>query len=437
MKKTEFCSAFLQEKYQLIEHESGLSIYVFPKRLTTSYALFSVKYGSVDNSYRNDQGELVCLPNGVAHFLEHKLFDNADGSDSFARFSEYGADANAYTTYNRTAYLFSCTENFDRSLEELLRFVTHPYFTSASVQKEQGIIAEEIRMYEDNPWERAFQNMLGAMYAIHPVRNNICGSVESIKRITHKLLYDCYQRFYRLSNMALVVCGDLSAEDVLEVADRVLPKDEKDQEVARVSVLDLEPVQKPYVEEEMQVAKPIFYLGFKDVIIGETPEQRLRRDAVMTLLGEILFSRSGDFYNRLFEEELITSAYSFGYSGGDDFAFFDLCGESDCPDVIKERLLLYLEQVRERGISQSDFERCKRVLYADEIRCYDSTEEIANRLLSFVFDGADMFSYPSVMQSVTIEETEALLADLLKPENLVLSVIKPFQKGSNRKDQQT
>ena len=277
MKRTEFHSAHLRERYTRLEHPSGLAIYVFPKALTTTYALFSTKYGSVDSCFVNERGETVTSPDGVAHFLEHKLFDNPDGSDSFGRFSQLGADANAYTTYNRTAYLFSCTEGFSESLEELLRFVTTPYFTDASVRKEQGIIAEEIRMYEDNPWDRGFQRLLERMYPLHPVSRNVCGSVESIGEITPQLLYDCYHAFYRLSNMVLVVCGDVTVEQVLEVADRVLPSEPARPALTSLRPKDLEPPLRHTVEERMQVSKPLFCIGFKDGTPGDTPEAPVMR----------------------------------------------------------------------------------------------------------------------------------------------------------------
>ena len=222
--RTEFYSERLRERYVRIDHPSGLPVYVFPKPLTTTYAIFSTRYGSVDTKFRRTgDTDWVETPDGIAHFLEHKLFENADGSDSFERFSAYGADANAYTTCNRTSYLFSCTERFEESLEELLRFVTTPYFTKQSVKKEQGIIAEEIREYDDNPWERCFQNLMEGLYEKNPIRVNICGTEKSISRITPEILRECYDAFYRLSNMALIVCGDVCEEDVVKIVDRVLP----------------------------------------------------------------------------------------------------------------------------------------------------------------------------------------------------------------------
>ena len=428
MKRTEFYSERLRERYVRIDHPSGLPIYVFHKPLTTAYAIFSTRYGSVDTKYRYvGETEWNETPDGVAHYLEHKLFENADGSDAFEQFSAYGADANAYTTCNRTSYLFSCTERFEESLEELLTFVTRPHFTSKSVKKEQGIIAEEIRMYDDNPWERCFQNLMEGLYERNPIRVNICGTEASISRITPEILYGCYHAFYQLSNMALIVCGDVAEEQVLGVADRVLPKDARQVAVERWEEEESPRVYQPCVDGRMQVSKPIFSIGIKDVKIPKDPKERMRRDAAQSLLEEILFSRSGSFYNGLFEEGLLTPSYSYGYSIAEGFAFHAITGECDTPKVIEDRLWEYLNQVKREGIDREEFERCRRTLYADEIRNYDSTEDIATELLTFVFDGVELFEYPAVIETLTLEELTPLLDEMLDRSAFCLSVIYPLE----------
>ena len=430
MKKTEFSSALLGERYIRMEHKSGLPLYIFPKKLTTTFAYFAVRYGSLDNAFCSAEGgDVITVPDGIAHFLEHKMFDNPDGSDSFARFAANGADVNAYTSYNRTAYLFSTTDRAEDSLRELLRFVTQPHFTKASVKKEQGIIAEEIRMYEDNPWECCMQNLLEAMYESHPVRKNICGTVESISRITPELLYQCYKTFYNPNNMALIICGDVDPETVARIADEELPESFKACAFSRVMPEEPRCVCKSFVKGRMQVAKPLFCIGIKDPDFGSTPEARLRRDMAMSLLDEILFSRSGSFYNRLFESGVITPSFGSGYSSAETFGFHALSGESDTPEVVLEQLMEYLAEVRKNGISEEDFERCKRVMYSDEICAYDSTEEIASRLLSFVFEDAEIFSCPAVLESITKAELEEILQTSLSEDCITLSVIDPLEES--------
>ena len=427
MKKIEYTSALLREKYTCVKHASGLSIYVFPKQMTNTYALFATKYGSLDTTFALGTGKPVTVPDGIAHFLEHKLFEAPDGSDAFARFSALGADSNAYTDYNKTAYLFGCTENVEEALEELLHFVTQPHFTEESVKRERGIIAEELREDEDSPWERAYQNLLKALYYKNPVRVSIGGTVKSIQKITPKLLYQCYEAFYRLDNMALVVCGNITPEAVVAVADRVLPATYEEKEpIHRIYPVEPEAVHRTRAEAKMQVAKPIFNIGIKDNVLPKEPKERLHRDLCITLLNEILFSQAGPFYAEQFEAGLISPSFSFGYSSTERFAFTCISGDSDTPEAVYDALIDYLEGVKKKGLSEEDFERCRRVMYSDEIRAYDSTDEIANRLLSFVFDGSELFDVPTVLQSITKEELEELLHTIYQPQYFAMSVVRPL-----------
>ena len=424
-----FESPLLCEKYEKITHPSGLDIYVFPKKLTTAYAVFGVKYGSIHNRFTTTDGTEVVLPDGVAHFLEHKLFANEDGSDSFERFSQFGADANAYTSFNKTAYLFSCTENFESALEELLRFVTHPYFTKKSVASEVGIIAEEIKMYDDNPSDRCFYGMLEGMYENHSIRRNICGSVASISKITPELLYDCYNTFYNLHNMALIVCGDIDTDTVLKVADAELPKhtlpfsaktiDENAGEAPEVFA--------PYVERKMQVSKPIFNIGIKDVEIPQDPTARQKKDAVMAILDEMIFSRAGKLYSSLFERELISPNMSYGYSISKSSAYNSLAGEADDPKKVLEEILAYIDELRKNGLSYEDFLRGKRVMYAEFVKSFDSTDNIANNLLSFICEDAELLSYADIIDSVTFEDVQTAFETAFLPARITLSVILPLE----------
>ncbi len=436
MKRIDFSSTLLKEQYVRVVHSSGLPIYVFPKKMTTTYAYFAVQYGSQDCEFQGADGKTVCIPDGVAHFLEHKLFENEDGSDAFAAFAALGADANAYTSYDRTVYLCSCTERYEEVLAELLQFVTHPHFTKKSVKKECGIIAEEIRMYEDNPWERCYQNLLKALYVKHPMRKNICGTQSSIQKITPDLLYDCYHRFYTPENMVLIVCGDVTPEAVLAVADKALPAEFKSGQPF-VRCLPEEPcsVAKHEIEHSMPISKPIYAIGIKETVCATaTPQERLRKAFCRAMLDEILFSRSGRFYNDLFERGILTPSYSTGYSVGNGFAFYCLEGEAENPNLVLEELKRYLEGVMQNGIAEEDFERARRVLYSDEICAYDSTEEITGRLLTFAFDGTNLFDCPDVLQSITKEELEQLACQTFDPACFAISVIQPIGDKSSKKE---
>ena len=420
-----FESSLLGEAYFRYDHKSGLPVFVFPKRMTATYALFATDFGAVDNAA--PKAGMADLPDGVAHFLEHKLFTNEDGSDAFEDFSALGADANAYTSHTRTVYLFSATELPLQALDLLVRFVTHPYVTAETVAKEQGIIGEEIRMCRDNPYDRCYYNMLAGLYERHPVRVDIAGSEASIARITPEILYAAHAAYYRPDNMALIVCGDVEPDAVFAVVDKALadlsPADLP--APARVQVTEAPAAHLARTEEAGQVAKPVFSIGIKDTDIPATPYERLLRDAAMAVLNEIVFGESGELYHGLFDEGLISPELSANYALARDFAFNQIAGEAEDPDLVLERILAYVENLKKTGISRADFERALHVEYAEYIKSFDSTEEIANTLLSFVLEGAEYFSYPAVLEAVTLSYVEELLATLFDPAKITLSVIVP------------
>ena len=348
MMQQQFSSPLLGESYTYIKHPSGLAVYVFPKKMTTAHALFATDFGSID-CYLDKEGKHR-LPDGVAHFLEHKLFTNEDGSDSFEHFSALGADANAYTSHTRTVYLFSATDHFLDSLAELIGFVTHPFFEKESVDREKGIIGEEIRMCRDNPYDRCYYNMLSGLYSKHPIKTEICGSVRSIAEITPEVLYNAYRTFYHLSNMALVVCGDVTVDEVLSVVDACLPKDVAPAApIPRIRFAEPQNAHIARTEATGQVAKPLFCIGVKEAVIPEDPTERARRDAGLTILSEMVFSPSGDLYRELFESGMISPEFSADYALTRDFGFLQISGEADDPDAVLEKILTYLAKMQKRG----------------------------------------------------------------------------------------
>ena len=426
--KETYENKFLDERYEKYTHPCGLDIYVFPKEMTSAYALFGVKYGSIHNSFVTSDKKQVTVPDGIAHFLEHKLFFNDDGTDSFERFSQLGADANAYTSNTKTAYLFSCTENFDESLAELITFVTHPYFTPESVASEIGIISEEIQMYEDNPSVRCYQAMLEATYEHHSVKKNVAGSLDSIREITADMLYDCYRSFYRPENMFLIVCGNVTSEQVLRVADRCLPDDFRGDCVEKINENELESpsVVREYTEQKMQVSKPLFCIGIKDTDIPTDPLARVKKDAVMVILNEVLFSAAGEFYNTMFEQNVISPGLASGYTITDTYANFTLEGESDDPKRFLEELKTYFSRLSDQGISRDDFERTKKVLFAEQVKGFDSTECIGDAIFSCASDGIGVFDYFETLNGVTYEDVQNAFNSFFTAPQMTLSVVLPL-----------
>ncbi|MCR5264047.1 MAG: insulinase family protein [Clostridiales bacterium] len=416
---------YLKEKYYYVHHKSGLDVYVFPKKMSVSYALFGTRYGSIDNIFRlKGDKEFTEVPDGIAHYLEHKMFENEDGVDTFQRYAKYGASANAYTSFQKTAYLFSCTDNFSENLEILLDFVTHPYYTEQTVAKEQGIIGQEIRMGEDNPGNALAFGLLKDMYAQHSVRKEIAGTVESISHITADLLYRCYNVFYNLNNMSLCVSGDVDPETVLSVCDRVL-KQGPELEIETLRESEKPEVFKKRSEKKMKVSRPIFDIGVKNIDISSDPRERMKISAEIGILTNMLFGGSSDFYNQLYKEGLLSSSFGIWNEYNRDYSFITLDGETDDPEVIYDRFAEYVEQVKRDGISEAEFARFKRVAVSDFVKSFDSTSEIANNMQEFIFDGGDILDYADILGSVSAGESFELFRKLFREEYYAMSTVVP------------
>lgn len=419
-----FSDEKLKERYYYLRHESGLDIFVIPKKMTLKTALLGVKFGSVYEEGALVDGEIKNFPSGIAHFLEHKLFSNENGVDAIEILAELGADGNAYTSNNKTVYMFSCTENFEDSLAELIRFVYSPYFTKKNVNSERGIIGQEIKMCLDSPYDAVSQNLLMALFGDCKLSNDVLGTEKSIAKITDRTLYECYESFYRYSNMALVVCGDIDENSILKIVDATLPKREEQHPPALPQASYESAVASPYIERIMPVSNPIFEIGIKDDCPSDSPRERLKRDVAMTILDEILFSRAGELYNELFEGGFINESYSYGYSITRDVAFHSIYGEGENPTLVLEKIKNYINKTKEKGLRERDFLRCKRVMMAEFLRDFDSVDDIANSLLNIFFDGSNIFEYRKIIEGVTFSDVCACLDNYFDDKRFALSVIK-------------
>jgi predicted Zn-dependent peptidase len=419
----EIKSGRLNEKVLYMRHKSGLDIYIAPKSgYSSQYAIFGTKYGSIDNRFAVD-GETVAVPQGIAHYLEHKLFESEDG-DAFSRYAQTGASANAYTSFDRTCYLFSSTSKFTDSLEILLDFVQHPYFTPQTVQKEQGIIGQEIKMYDDAPDWRVLFNLLGALYHTHPVKIDIAGTVDSISQITAELLYKCYNAFYNLGNMVLCIAGDVSPDDVIAVADRLL-KTAKPQRVN--SIFDEEPmtIVKPRVEQQLSVSVPIFNFGFKDE--PAQGREAAEKEALTDILLEVVCGDASPLYRRLYDSGLINAAFSMQYFSGRSFASAIIGGESHNPDAVMEEFLKETARLQKDGMAKDDFEAAKRAIYGRLASSYDSVENVANNIAGCRFMGMGPFDTIEAVANAGFNSAEERLKTLFAPERCALSVISPIK----------
>ncbi len=417
----------LGEHYYKIDHDSGLTVYLFPKEMSGTYGVFSVNFGGNAVSYLRD-GEQVTLPQGCAHFLEHKLFENEDGTNADDVFSALGAYDNAYTSSERTAYLFSATEQVDKALSQLLYFVTHPYFTKKTVKKEIGIIAEEIRGCIDDPYDRCYMNMLDAMYFENPVKNEICGSEESISQITPEVLYGCCKDFYTPANMVLTVSGNVTLDEVLAIVDREIGTEKTEFNCTFPAFKEPKGVKTAYVERKMPVGKPLFCIGVKDCEIPENPRERYKKAEGMNILLHMIFSEAGEFYLEMLEQGILSPGFDSGYSASPMTAYVMFSGESDDPELLLEKIKEQIKKCREKGLDKADFEREKKCVYASYVSDFDSTEDIAFSLTSYAFDGIGLFEYPDIIEDIDLPYVISLLESVLREEYFVLSTVKPENK---------
>ncbi len=405
---------------------NGLPVAVVPRPgFSRKIAYLVTDYGSVHTKFSAD-GETVNVPAGVAHFLEHKLFDMPDG-DVTEAFAALGAAPNAFTSYDMTAYYFSCTENFEDCLRLLLDFVTTPYFTEASVDKEQGIIGQEIDMNVDNPETRVFENLMLAMYENHPIRVPILGDRESIAEITPQVLHACHKAFYRPDNMLLCVVGDVDPEKVRGIAlqqlgDKPNPKVERQAQWQETMTC-----QSAYATDTMEVAMPMFQLGFKCEPLDKG-EEAARQEAIGDLAAEALFGESSPLYLRLYEQGLIDTSFGGGFETVDGMSMLTAFGDSEDPEAVRDAILEEAERIVREGILQEDFLRMKRSALGRRIRDLDSLDSVAFRVCAYYFSGFDYFCFPAVYRAVEAENICEFLRRVVTVPRCSLSVIFPLEQ---------
>ena len=418
--KREVFESDIGESYLMATLSSGLKIYILEKpQYNSSYAIFGTKYGSIDTVFSVD-GEQTAVPEGIAHFLEHKLFESEDG-DAFSKYAKTGAYANAFTSFDRTCYLFSCSNKFYENLDILLGFVQSPYFTEETVKKEQGIIGQEIRMYDDSPAWRVMFNMLMAMYHNHPVRIDIAGTTESIAKIDSELLYKCYNTFYNPSNMFICIAGNVDTEKVLkQIKENIKPSEPV--EIVRINEEEPEEVVKNYVEQKLSVAQPIFCLGFKETM--SKPERSVKQKVCTSLLLEILAGDASPLFERLINMGLINDEFGTEYFTGHGYSAVIFEGESRDPKAVAEEIKKEIARIKTEGIDKKLFSAVRSGMYGNAIRLFDSVEGIAMQMVDSAMSDSGLFDEIKYLKSVTSDDVYKRLLKL-EDEKAVLSVILP------------
>ena len=419
----------VKEKLYTEKLEDGLTVMVIPKKgITKKYAIWGTHYGSIDNNFIvPGETEEIKVPDGIAHFLEHKMFEQENGTNSLDTLTSLGANANAYTTNDHTAYLFECTDNFEEAFDELADYIQHPYFTDENVEKEKGIIGQEIMMYDDYPEWVIYINTMKAMYKNNPVKLDIAGSIESISKINKEVLYKCYNTFYNPSNMILVLCGDFEVEKIIEeVKKRLLPV-KANGEIKRIYPNEPEEIVEKQIEVEMEVSIPSFMIGYK---VKQEPEENLvKKHIAIEILLNVIAGKSSNLYKKMYEQGLLQAPLDLDFEFTENYAHVLIGGQSKNPKKVLDELNKEILDIKNKGINKENFERIKKMIYGEYVREYNEVGSIARMVISDYFKGINSFEYLENYNQITKEYVDQILKNVFNEEKQVISIINPKKEN--------
>lgn len=417
----------VKEKLYVEKLENGLTVMIMPKKnIQKKYMIWATNFGSIDNKFiaPNDKEE-TNIPDGVAHFLEHKMFEQQNGTNSLDTLTALGVNANAYTTTDHTCYLFECTDNFYQAMDELMDYVQNPYFTDKNVEKEKGIIGQEIQMYDDYPSWAVYMNAMKCMYKNNPIIIDIAGSIESISKIDKEVLYKCYNTFYHPSNMVMCFAGDFEPEALIEEVKKRLKPTEKHGEIKRIYPEEPEQIVKKENTQNMEVSMPIFVIGIKDVIDNKncTSSSIVKKHIAIEILLNMLIGKSSKLYKELYEAELITGEPYLDYEFSKQYAHVSITGQSNDPKKVLEKFETEIKKMKENDIDLAHFQRVKNMIYGNYVKEYDDVAEICRMFVGDYMKGINSFEYIEEYEQVTPEYTKQVLEEVFKEEKTVLSIV--------------
>lgn len=415
----------IKEKCYMEKLENGLQVIIIPKKeIQKKYIIWATKFGSIDNTFiDNTTGEKVVIPDGVAHFLEHKMFEQKNGVDSLYVLMALGLDANAYTTNDHTAYLFECTDHFYEGLDELMDYVQNPYFTDQNVEKEKGIIGQEIGMYDDDPGWQLYINAMDCLYEKNPIKVDTAGTVETISGINPEMLYKCYNTFYHPSNMVLTVVGDFEPEAILAEIKKRLKDNEARGEITRIYPEEKLEINKKYAEKEMEVSLPLFMIGFKDNIKDKYNEVVKRHIAIEIILN-MLIGKSSNLYNELYKEGYLLSQPDLEYEFGNEYSHVLIGGQSKNPQKVYEKIAEKIQEMKNNDINVQEFERIKKKIYGDYAVEYNNVADIGRMFTSDYIKGINSFEYMDKFKEIDAEYAKQVLKEIFTEDKMIMSVIK-------------
>ena len=396
---------------------------IIPKKnIQKKYIIWGTHYGSNDNKFIvPGENEPIEVPKGVAHFLEHKMFEQENGVNSLDKLTSIGVSANAYTTNDHTAYLYECTDNFYEALDEFMDYVQHPYFTDQNVEKEKGIIGQEIRMYDDYPEWKVYLNALEAMYHTNPVKLDVTGTIETISHIDKDILYKCYNTFYNPSNMCLVVSGDFEPEKLLEEIKKRLIEKKQNGEIKRIYEQEEESIVKEKIEQELKISKPLFTIGIKCKPIKQS--EKVRTHIAMQIILNMLLGESSSLYKELYEDGNLFSSPSLSFEFSNDYAHVLISESANDPEMIYTKLKNKIKEFKENELDKGNFERIKKMIYGEYIKEYNDVTEISRMFLSDFMKGINSFDYLEEIDGVDIDFVNEVLKQYFDDDKMVLSVV--------------
>ena len=419
----------VKEKLYIEKLKNGLTVMIIPKKgIQKKYIIWGTNYGSNDSAFIvPGEDKVTEVPNGVAHFLEHKLFEQENGTNSLDTLTALGVNANAYTTNNHTAYLYECTDHFYEALDEFMDYVQHPYFTDENVEKEKGIIGQEIMMYDDYPEWKVYLNALVCMYHNNPVKLDIAGSIESISKIDKDILYKCYNTFYNPGNMAMVVCGDFEPEKLLEEIKKRLIDNKSNGEIKRIYQDEPQEIVKDRIKQKMEVSKPLYTIGIKDVPPDD--KEIVKKHISIEILLNLIIGSSSDLYKKLYDMGNSFTVPGIEYEFDKTYAHILITGQSKDPEELFNLFKKTVKEMKENGVNQEDFERIRKMIYGEYVKEYNEVSDISRMFLSDYFKGINSFDYIEEINTINVEYLEQVLKNVFDEKKMVLSVVEYYPEN--------
>jgi len=420
-----FHNELLDETLHKKELDNGFKIYVLKKEgYTKKHAFFATEYGSLYNEFQTDDG-YHHMPNGIAHFLEHKIFEDTN-ERIFDKFAKIGASVNAFTNHFATCYTFSTVDHVNEGIGELLDFVQCLELTEESVNEEKDIIIQELHMYEDQPQWRAFMNMLGGMYHYHPIKMDIGGSVESVQSITMEDLKLCYQSFYTPDRMFAFVIGDVDIEETMATIEGNLTEEFMTRGPAPRIVLPIEPheVAKEQIEENVGLPMPIFYMGIKDRTFYKEPDKRLEKGLISKIISDLIFGKGSDFYEKYYAEGLVNASFSCDFSYGRTFGYTGISAETKEPEVLRTVIAEEIDKFKSNGLDEASFERIRKKMVGRHLSSFNSTQYIANSFVNYYMKGIELFDYLETLEKLQFKQVEDRFLEHYDLQYSTVSIIK-------------